>query len=72
MTKEEMGELTLEQALDRVDKTLENLGKDIPLEESFALYKEGIELLKYCDGKLKSVEQQVQMINEEGDLDEFQ
>ncbi|MBR4719884.1 MAG: exodeoxyribonuclease VII small subunit [Lachnospiraceae bacterium] len=65
-------ELSLEEALDKVDKTLERLGKDIPLEESFALYKEGIELLKFCDDKLKNVEQLVQMINEEGELNEFQ
>lgn len=71
MTKEEMEELTLEEALENVDKALASLGKDIPLEESFALYKEGIELLKYCDEKLKSVEQQVQIMNEEGELDEF-
>lgn len=72
MTREEMQELTLEEALDNVDKTLEDLTKDIPLEQSFALYKDGMELLKYCDDKLKQVEQQVMILNEEGELDEFQ
>ncbi len=72
MTREEMQELTLEEALDNVDKTLEDLAKDIPLEQSFALYKDGMELLKYCDDKLKQVEQQVMILNEEGELDEFQ
>ncbi len=72
MTREEMRELTLEEALDNVDKTLEDLAKDIPLEQSFALYKDGMELLKYCDDKLKQVEQQVMILNEEGELDEFQ
>lgn len=72
MTKEEMEGLTLEEALDSVDRTLESMGDDISLEQSFALYKEGIELLKYCDEKLKNVESQVQIINEEGELNEFQ
>lgn len=72
MTKDEIEELTLEEAFERVDNTLEKLGEDISLEQSFELYKEGIELLKYCDGKLKKVEQQVQIINEEGELNEFQ
>lgn len=72
MTREEMQELTLEEALDNVDRTLEDLAKDIPLEQSFALYKDGMELLKYCDDKLKQVEQQVMILNEEGELDEFQ
>ena len=72
MTKEEMEELSLEEALDRVDAVLAGMSKDIPLEESFLLYKEGIDLLKCCDEKLKRVEQQVQIINEEGEIDEFQ
>ena len=72
MTKEEMQELSLEEALDRVDKTLEDLAKDIPLEQSFALYKDGMELLKYCDEKLKNVEQQILVLNGEGELNELQ
>lgn len=72
MTKEEMEQLTLEEALAKVDEALNELGKDIPLERSFALYKEGMELLEYCDGKIKNVEQQVLKMNKEGDLDEFQ
>ena len=72
MTQEEMEALTLEQALDNVDTTLEKLAEDIPLEQSFALYKEGMELLKYCDEKLKKVEQQVMVLDEEGELNEFQ
>ena len=72
MTKEEMEQLTLEEALARVDEALNELGKDIPLEQSFALYKEGMELLGYCDGKIKSVEEQVLKMNKEGDFDEFQ
>ncbi len=72
MTREEMEALTLEEALENVDKTLDKLAEDIPLEQSFDLYKEGMELLKYCDGKLKKVEQQVMVLDEEGELNEFQ
>lgn len=72
MTKEELEELTLEAALERVDKTLTDMAGDIPLEDAFALYKNGIELLNYCDEKLKKVEQQVMVLNEEGELNEFQ
>ncbi|MCR5357889.1 MAG: exodeoxyribonuclease VII small subunit [Lachnospiraceae bacterium] len=67
-----MEALTLEEALENVDKTLDKLAEDIPLEQSFDLYKEGMELLKYCDGKLKKVEQQVMVLDEEGELNEFQ
>ncbi|MCR5001639.1 MAG: exodeoxyribonuclease VII small subunit [Lachnospiraceae bacterium] len=72
MKKEEMEKLTLEEAFDLVDKTLEDLSADVPLEKSFDLYKEGMELLKYCDGKLKGVEGQIMIMNEEGEIDEFQ
>lgn len=72
MKKEEMEKLTLEEAFDLVDKTLEDLSADVPLEKSFDLYKEGMELLKYCDGKLKGVEGQIMIMNEEGELNEFQ
>lgn len=67
-----MEKLTLEEAFDLVDKTLEDLSADVPLEKSFDLYKEGMELLKYCDGKLKGVEGQIMIMNEEGELYEFQ
>ncbi len=72
MKKEEMEKLTLEEAFERVDKTLEDLSGDVPLEKSFELYKEGMDLLKYCDGKIKAVEGQILIMNEEGELDEFQ
>ena len=67
-----MEKLTLEEAFDLVDKTLEDLSADVPLEKSFDLYKEGMELLKYCDDKLKGVEGQIMIMNEEGEIDEFQ
>ncbi len=72
MKKDEKKKLTLEEAFDRVDKTLEDLSGDVPLEKSFELYKEGMELLKYCDEKLKGVEGQIMIMNEEGELNEFQ
>ena len=71
MTREDMERLTLEEAMECVDRTLNELSADVPLERSFELYKEGIELLKYCDGKLKGVEGQILKMNEEGELNEF-
>ncbi|MCR5508094.1 MAG: exodeoxyribonuclease VII small subunit [Lachnospiraceae bacterium] len=67
-----MEKLTLEEALGKVDETLDKLTEDVPLEQSFALYKEGMELLKFCDERLKAVEGQVMLLNEEGELNEFQ
>ena len=65
-------ELTLEEAfarLEEVTRTLENEG--ISLEESFAVYQKGMELLKYCNESIDKVEKKVLVLNGEGKLDEF-
>jgi len=35
---------------------------DIPLEESIALYEEGIRLVKYCNEKLNEIEGKIKII----------
>ena len=44
----------------------------ITLEESFAGYEEGMKLLKYCNEKIDRVEKQVQKMNAEGQLEDFE
>ncbi len=65
-------ELSLEEAFDRIEETIACLEEeDVTLEESFQAYQRGMELLKYCNGKIDKVEKQVLKINEDGGLDEF-
>ncbi|MBC5660081.1 exodeoxyribonuclease VII small subunit [Anaerosacchariphilus sp. NSJ-68] len=65
-------ETTLEEAFAELDGMLEKLAdRDVPLEESFAIYAEGVKLLKYCSEKLDRVEKKMMVMNEEGTLDEF-
>ena len=65
-------EKSLEMAFSELDVMLEKLAdRDVSLEESFAVYAEGMKLLKYCDEKIDRVEKQVLKINEVGELDEF-
>ena len=45
--------------------------RETSLEESFLLYKKGMELLKYCNNKLDTVEKKMQLLNEDGSLSEF-
>ena len=56
------------QELDVIAEKLES--SDTSLEDSFRLYKKGMELLKYCSGKLDTVEKMLQM-DEDGTLREF-
>lgn len=64
--------MTLEEAfaqLEQVTKTLED--ENISLEESFAIYQKGMQLLKYCNESIDKVEKKVLVLNGEGKLDEF-
>lgn len=57
------------QELDVIAEKLES--SDTSLEDSFRLYKKGIELLKYCSGKLDTVEKKMLQMDEDGTLREF-
>lgn len=64
--------LSLEEAFDKLEGTLEDLeSEDITLEQSFRIYEEGMKLLKYCNDTIDTVEKKVLKMNEKGELDEF-
>jgi exodeoxyribonuclease VII small subunit len=44
----------------------------LPLEESLAAYKRGAELLQFCQKSLQHAEQQVRILNEQNNLQDFQ
>lgn len=67
-----MADMTLEQAfaeLEKVTKKLED--PNISLEDSFTVYQQGMQLLKYCNESIDKVEKKVLVLNGEGKLDEF-
>ena len=69
-TEEE--EMTLEEAFVRLDGMVERLEtRGIPLEESFQIYKEGMELLKKCNDKIDTVEKKMLQVNKSGEYSEF-
>ena len=43
----------------------------LPLEHSLAAYKQGIELLRYCQQTLQATEQQIQILNEKNILEPY-
>ena len=57
------------QELDVIAEKLES--SDTSLEDSFRLYKKGMELLKYCSGKLDTVEKKMLQMDEDGTLREY-
>ncbi len=58
---------SFESALDELEKLVSDLESgNLPLADSLAAYKRGAELLKFAQGELTAVEQQVKML--EGDV----
>lgn len=68
-----MENMTYEKAIFRLEEIIHQLeNNEIPLEDSIALFQEGIELSKYCDNKLKNIQKKVAQIYEDGQLKEFE
>ena len=55
--------------LDLLARKLEDI--ETPLEESFRLYRQGMELLKDLNGRLDTVEKKMLQMNEDGTFREF-
>lgn len=55
--------LTFEQALDELEKIVNNLERgDVPLDESIAIYERGEALKKHCATLLQAAEDKVEKI----------
>ncbi len=53
--------MTLEETFEKIDAVMEKLSDDsLPLEESFTVYKEGMELLNSCKKIIDDVEKKVE------------
>ena len=73
MAKKKVEKLTLEEALGKLESTIAKLqSEEVSLEESFQLYKEGMEYVKVCSETIDQVEKKVLMLNQEGNLDELE
>lgn len=69
---EEMKEDGIDNLFSKLNDVIQNLEKeDVSLEDSFAYYHKGMELLKICNEKIDRVEKQIQVLDEEGNVHEF-
>ena len=65
-------EKTLDEVFQELDQLAEKLeDSETSLEDSFRFYKKGMELLKYCNEKLDTVEKKMLQMDEDGTLREF-
>ncbi len=71
MKKNEKKE-SLEEMFQKLDETVIKMEKeDLSLEDSFALYYRGMELLKKCNETIDQVEKKILVLDEKGETHEF-
>lgn len=71
-TEEERKELSLEESLQQLEQVMQELGSpELSLEESFAKYKQGMDLLLQCNQAIDKVEKELMILEENGISDEF-
>lgn len=65
--------LTFEQAMERIQSTIEAMENDsLPLEKMIEKYEEGIKLIRFCESKLTMAEKKIHIITQkaQGQTDE--
>ncbi len=63
-------EPTLEEAFQELEGIIERMQqRDVTLEESFALYEQGICKLRLCNQKIDHVEKKMLLLNGQGELE---
>ncbi len=69
----ESKENSLEELFEEIEGILDRLeDKEISLEDSFLLYEQGMKKLKACNEKIDQVEKKMLMLNEHGELVNFE
>ncbi len=70
MEKEE--KQSLDQMFGQLEEVIGKMeGEEVSLEESFELYRRGMNLLKQCSQAIDEVEKKVLVLDENGDTHEF-
>ena len=71
MPENNENELSIEELFARIEAALARMQEEnVPLEESFALYEQGIRDIRACSGMLDAVEKKMLLLTQEGTLEE--
>ncbi len=64
---------SLEETFQGIEEIIEKMEQpDVSLEDSFALYQQGVQELKSCNEILDQVEKKMQVLNVNGTLEDFE
>ncbi len=73
MDNKEEKELTVEESFQKLDKMIKDLeNPDVSLEDYFAIYEDGMKLLKDVSGKIDLVEKKIQKLDNNGETEDFE
>ena len=57
-------DITMEESFARLNEVLDKIETgELPLEEVFALYQEGLKLVRICEGKIDRIDKQLKILN---------
>lgn len=71
--EEQKQEETLDQTFAGLEEVIRKMeAEDISLEESFELYHKGMDMLKSCNDKIDKIEKKMLVLDEEGEVHEFE
>ena len=60
-------EMSFEAAVKRLEEVASSLEREgVSLDESLALYEEGVKLVRYCNSKLEGAERKIKMLSIDG------
>lgn len=67
-------ELNFEQAIDKLEQIIQDIEtNEVDLDTALDQYKYGMELIRFCQGKLRDVEQKIKILDMDTDqLKDFQ
>ncbi|MEE8825893.1 MAG: exodeoxyribonuclease VII small subunit [Eubacteriales bacterium] len=65
-------QLTVEESFEKLDAMVKRLeSEDVPLEESFRLYQEGMKLLKDVSSRIMTYEKKMQVLSGDGTMEDL-
>ena len=61
-------DMTMEEAYEALKSLIGRMeGEDLPLEDSFGLFEEGLSLVNLCNEKLDTIEKKIMILEEENE-----
>ncbi len=58
-------DMTLEEAFEKLDEIIEAMEEsELPLEKTFEFYKQGLDMVRFCNDKIEKVECDIKKLSE--------